>query len=79
MVEAALLAVGRFVREGTFQFGAVQEGNLGGHDAVFVQVEHFLSGRSVPLLGSALVLRERSLSALLATLDAVNRTMSLHL
>jgi len=75
VVEATVQAVARFLRSGGFQVGSVQQSMMGTHQAVFVQVEHVTSGRSVPLLGSALVLRDPNLSALFATLDAVNRYM----
>jgi hypothetical protein len=72
-VEAALDAVGRFLREGSFQIGSVRRSSIGSHEAVLVQVDHVHAGRSVPLLGSSLVSRDPHLAALHATLDAVNR------
>ncbi|MFH1681131.1 MAG: hypothetical protein ABIH26_10860, partial [Candidatus Eisenbacteria bacterium] len=75
VVEATLQAVAQFLREGSFQIGSVQRTHIGSHDAVFVQVDHVQSGRSIPLLGSALVSRDPNLTALLAALDAVNRYM----
>lgn len=72
-VEATLKAVGMFVAEGAFQLGSVEKKNLGNHEAVFVQIQYVSSNRSMPLVGSALVVRDGNLSALFATLDAVNR------
>ena len=72
-VEAALKAVGMFVAEGAFQLGSVERKNLGDHEAVFVQIQYVSSNRSMPLVGSALIVRDGNLSALFATLDAVNR------
>ena len=73
VVEATLDAVGKYTREGRFQLGVVQRGRMGEHEAVFVQVDHVRPGRSLPLLGSAIVRRDPNLSALHAALDAVNR------
>jgi hypothetical protein len=75
VVEAALQGIAQFLREGSFQIGHVQRAQIGSHEAVFVQVDHVQSGRSIPLLGSALVSRDPNLAALLAALDAVNRTI----
>ncbi len=73
VVEAALDAVGRFLREGSFQIGSVRRSSIGSHEAILVQVDHVHAGRSVPLLGSSLVSRDPHLAALHAALDAVNR------
>ena len=73
VAEATLHAIGRFVSEGSFQLGDVTRGTLGGAEAVFVHVQHILADRSFPLLGSSLAHRDVNLSALYATLDAVNR------
>ena len=73
VAEATLHAIDRFVSEGSFQLGDITRGTLGGAEAVFVHVQHILADRSFPLLGSSLAHRDVNLSALYATLDAVNR------
>jgi hypothetical protein len=73
IAEATLEAVRHFLEDGGFQLGSVRRTNVGDHDAVIVQVDSLQSGRTVPLLGSALVTRDANLSALHAALDAVNR------
>ncbi|MBN1825870.1 MAG: hypothetical protein JW958_06350 [Candidatus Eisenbacteria bacterium] len=73
VAEATLQAVDRFVSEGNFQLGDVNRGSLGDGEAVFVHVQHVSADRSFPLLGSALAHRDVNLSALYATLNAVNR------
>lgn len=73
VVDAALLAIGRFTTEGSFQLSEVHRGILGDGEAVFVHVQHLASDRAFPLLGSSLAHRDVNLAALYATLDAVNR------
>ncbi|RPJ47136.1 MAG: hypothetical protein EHM19_03365 [Candidatus Latescibacterota bacterium] len=73
VVEATLEAVGRFLSDGNFQVGSVRRIEIGSHEGFLVQVDHVQAGRSVPLLGSALLSRDPNLSALHAALDAVNR------
>ena len=73
VAEATLLALERFVDGARFDAIHVETRPIGRHEAVFVHVESVRAGRSVPLLGSAIVQRDQNLSALHATLDAVNR------
>ncbi len=73
VAEATLRAVERFIREGRFEVLNVENRPVGAHRGVFVHVEYNLSGRVVPLIGSALVHRDLNLAALHASLDAVNR------
>ncbi len=73
VAEATLRAVERFIRDGRFEVLEIDCRSVGSHRGVFVHVEHNISGRVTPLLGSALVQRDLNLAALHATLNAVNR------